>query len=199
MTRAIERKLPWWVVLLVGVACVVIGGVLTAEPFKSLSVLQWLVAAGLLVAALATGDGALATLLGAAALVTAGVAWFESGPNSTRELAVIATLGSAAAAGRVRDGVTSNVPLSAAIGVAAVSTVVGVSVAISLNQGGSVDIAEAPKGPVASSSTTPGATDPTEGNDPTRRTRADAGDTDPSGIPDTTRLTSSAVDATRTS
>ena len=60
-----------------------------------------LVAAGLLVAALATGDGALATLLGAAALVTAGVAWFESGPGSTRELAVVATLGSAAAAGRV--------------------------------------------------------------------------------------------------
>jgi energy-coupling factor transport system substrate-specific component len=60
-----------------------------------------LVAAGLLVAALATGDGALATLLGGAALVTAGVAWFESGPASTRELAVVATLGSAAAAGRV--------------------------------------------------------------------------------------------------
>jgi energy-coupling factor transport system substrate-specific component len=60
-----------------------------------------LVAAGLLVAALATGDGALATLLGGAALVTAGVAWFESGPDSTRELAVVATLGSAAAAGRV--------------------------------------------------------------------------------------------------
>ncbi len=60
-----------------------------------------LVAAGLLVAALASSDGALATLLGAAALVTAGVAWFESGPDSTRELAVVATLGSAAAAGRV--------------------------------------------------------------------------------------------------
>jgi energy-coupling factor transport system substrate-specific component len=59
------------------------------------------IAAGLLVAALATGDGALATLLGGAALVTAGVAWFEAGPDSTRELAVVATLGSAAAAGRV--------------------------------------------------------------------------------------------------
>jgi energy-coupling factor transport system substrate-specific component len=59
------------------------------------------VAVGLLVAALATGDGALATLLGAAALVTAGVAWFESRPGSTRELAVVATLGAAAAAGRV--------------------------------------------------------------------------------------------------
>jgi energy-coupling factor transport system substrate-specific component len=60
-----------------------------------------LVATVLLVAALASSDGALATLLGAAALVTAGVAWFESGPNSTRELVVVATLGSAAAAGRV--------------------------------------------------------------------------------------------------
>jgi energy-coupling factor transport system substrate-specific component len=60
-----------------------------------------IVAAVLLAAALVTGDGALATLLGGAALVTAGVAWFESGPASTRELAVVATLGSAAAAGRV--------------------------------------------------------------------------------------------------
>ena len=60
-----------------------------------------LVAAVLLVAALASSDGALATLLGAAALVTAGVAWFESGPDSTRELVAVATLGSAAAAGRV--------------------------------------------------------------------------------------------------
>jgi energy-coupling factor transport system substrate-specific component len=55
----------------------------------------------LLVAALAVQDGALATLLGAAALVVAGVAWFESGTDSTRELAVIATLAAAAAAGRV--------------------------------------------------------------------------------------------------
>jgi energy-coupling factor transport system substrate-specific component len=60
-----------------------------------------LVAAGLLAAALAVQDGALATALGAAALVTAGVAWFEGGTDSTRELAVIATLAAAAAAGRV--------------------------------------------------------------------------------------------------
>lgn len=59
------------------------------------------IALALLVAALAVNDGALATLLGAAALVVAGVAWFESGADSTRELAVIATLGAAAAAGRV--------------------------------------------------------------------------------------------------
>ena len=39
------------------------------------------------------------------------------------------------AVGRVRDAITSNVPLSAAVGVAAVSTVVGVSVAISPQPG----------------------------------------------------------------
>jgi energy-coupling factor transport system substrate-specific component len=60
-----------------------------------------LVAAALLAAALAVQDGALATALGAAALVAAGVAWFESGTDSTRELAVIATLAAAAAVGRV--------------------------------------------------------------------------------------------------
>jgi energy-coupling factor transport system substrate-specific component len=59
------------------------------------------IALALLVAALAVHDGALATLLGAAALVVAGVAWFESGTDSTRELAVIATLAAAGAAGRV--------------------------------------------------------------------------------------------------
>jgi energy-coupling factor transport system substrate-specific component len=59
------------------------------------------VAVGLLAAALLVQDGALATLLGAAALVAAGVAWFESGTDSTREVAVVATLGAAAAAGRV--------------------------------------------------------------------------------------------------
>ncbi len=55
----------------------------------------------LLVAALVVHDGALATALGAIALVVAGVAWFEGGTDSTRELAVVATLAAAAAAGRV--------------------------------------------------------------------------------------------------
>jgi energy-coupling factor transport system substrate-specific component len=59
------------------------------------------IAVFLLVAALVVQDGALASALGAAALVVAGVAWFESGTDSTRELAVIATLAAAAAAGRV--------------------------------------------------------------------------------------------------
>jgi energy-coupling factor transport system substrate-specific component len=60
-----------------------------------------LVAVILLAAALGVQDGALATALGAAALVVGGIAWFESGTDSTRELAVIATLAAAAAAGRV--------------------------------------------------------------------------------------------------
>jgi energy-coupling factor transport system substrate-specific component len=55
----------------------------------------------LLLAALVVHDGALATALGAIALVVAGVAWFEGGTHSTRELAVVATLAAAAAAGRV--------------------------------------------------------------------------------------------------
>ena len=59
------------------------------------------IAAALFAAALAAPNGALATLLGASALVLAGVAWFERGADSTRELAVVATLGGAAAAGRV--------------------------------------------------------------------------------------------------
>jgi energy-coupling factor transport system substrate-specific component len=55
----------------------------------------------LFVAGLLAPNGALATLLAATALVLAGVAWFERGADSTRELAVVATLGGAAAAGRV--------------------------------------------------------------------------------------------------
>jgi len=60
-----------------------------------------IVAVVLFSAALVVDDGALATLLGAGALVAAGIAWFESGQDSTRELAVVATLAAAAAAGRV--------------------------------------------------------------------------------------------------
>jgi energy-coupling factor transport system substrate-specific component len=59
------------------------------------------IALAMMVAALVVQDGALATALGAGALVVAGVAWFESGTDSTRELAVIATLAAGAAAGRV--------------------------------------------------------------------------------------------------
>ena len=60
-----------------------------------------LLALALLAAALVVNDGALATGLGALALVVGGIAWFEGGALSTRELAVVATLAAAAAAGRV--------------------------------------------------------------------------------------------------
>jgi energy-coupling factor transport system substrate-specific component len=46
-------------------------------------------------------DSGLSLLLVAAALVVAGVAWLESGPSSAREVALVATLGAVAAAGRV--------------------------------------------------------------------------------------------------
>jgi energy-coupling factor transport system substrate-specific component len=46
-------------------------------------------------------DAALALLLVAAALVVAVVAWLETGRSSAREIALAATLGAAAAAGRV--------------------------------------------------------------------------------------------------
>ncbi|MET1060262.1 MAG: sigma-70 family RNA polymerase sigma factor, partial [Nocardioides sp.] len=91
----------------------------------------------------------------------------------------------ATAAGRVRDGITSNVPLSAAIGVAAVSTVVGVSVVVSLNQGNPENVADKPGDSVASTPSSPDATDPSgedptgpDGNDPTRSTSDDTS-TDP--------------------
>ncbi len=59
------------------------------------------VGCALMVTALVVHDGALATLLGSGALLAGGVAWFESSRGSTRELAVVATLAAAAAAGRV--------------------------------------------------------------------------------------------------
>jgi energy-coupling factor transport system substrate-specific component len=52
-------------------------------------------------AATSPGDAALSLLLVAAALVLAGAAWFESGTASTKEIVLVATLGAAAAAGRV--------------------------------------------------------------------------------------------------
>ncbi len=56
----IARHLPWWVVSLLGGACVVLGAVLIAKPFRSLSVLAVVVAATLIltgVSELASGAG----------------------------------------------------------------------------------------------------------------------------------------------
>jgi energy-coupling factor transport system substrate-specific component len=66
-----------------------------------------LVVTGLVLFALAVwaavdrGNDGLSLLLVAGALILLGVAWLESGPDSAKELALIATLGGAAAAGRV--------------------------------------------------------------------------------------------------
>src|SRR5205814_6404587 len=54
-------------------------------------------------------DAALSLLLVAGALVVAGAAWLESGPGSSKELALIATLAAAAAAGRVLFAAVPNV------------------------------------------------------------------------------------------
>ena len=54
-------------------------------------------------------DAALALLLVAASLVVAGAAWLETGPGSSKELVLIATLAAAAAAGRVLFAAVPNV------------------------------------------------------------------------------------------
>ena len=54
-------------------------------------------------------DAALALLLVAGALIVAGAAWLESGPGSSKELVLIATLSAAAAAGRVLFAAVPNV------------------------------------------------------------------------------------------
>jgi energy-coupling factor transport system substrate-specific component len=54
-------------------------------------------------------QSALALLLVAAGLVAAGAAWLESGPGSSKELALVATLAAAAAAGRILFAAIPNV------------------------------------------------------------------------------------------
>jgi energy-coupling factor transport system substrate-specific component len=52
-------------------------------------------------AALSPRDAALSLLLVALALIATGFAWLESGPGSSKEVALVAVLGGAAAAGRI--------------------------------------------------------------------------------------------------
>src|SRR5213079_3504701 len=52
-------------------------------------------------AALDRGNAGLCMLLVAVALILVGVAWHESGTDSAKEIALVATIGGAAAAGRV--------------------------------------------------------------------------------------------------
>lgn len=49
----------------------------------------------------AHGDGRVSIWLAVAALLTAALVWLETGPESAKEIALVATLGGAAAAGRV--------------------------------------------------------------------------------------------------
>jgi len=60
-------------------------------------------------AVIAPADAALALLLVAGGLIVAGAAWLESGPGSSKELVLIATLAAAAAAGRVLFAAVPNV------------------------------------------------------------------------------------------
>jgi len=60
-------------------------------------------------AVLQPNDATLSLLLVAVALIVAGGAWLESGPGSSKELALIATLAAAAAAGRVLFAAVPNV------------------------------------------------------------------------------------------
>ena len=93
------RHLPWWGVLLLGVACVVLGGVLTADPSLSLTALKWLVAAALIV----TGFSELASAgssprprlsrVVAAAWIVAGIVAVSWPGISLRALAVVVAVG----------------------------------------------------------------------------------------------------------
>ena len=68
-------------------------GVLVGSALAAATALAWTV--------LRPDDAGLSLLLAAGALVVAVAAWLETGPGTSRELALVATLAAAAAAGRV--------------------------------------------------------------------------------------------------
>ena len=70
-------------------------------PSRALFVVSGLAFAAAAWAALERSNDGLSLLLVAAALLAAGGAWLERGPDTAKELALIATLGATAAAGRV--------------------------------------------------------------------------------------------------
>ncbi|MGH9250145.1 MAG: lipase family protein [Acidimicrobiales bacterium] len=105
------RRVPWWTVLVLGIACVAVGVWLLAEPFRSLSVLHWLVVAGLIlsgVAELATAEASprpwLSRLIGVGWIVVGVVA--ASWPGITI-LALAIAVGVALVAGGVIKFVTA--------------------------------------------------------------------------------------------
>ena len=103
-----RRRLPWWLALVLGLVCAVVGVVLIFRPFTSLSVLILLVAAGLIVTGVATlaaarsaGWRLLATLAGLA-WIAAGVLVLGWPDLTTRALAVV--VGIALIAGGLVEG-----------------------------------------------------------------------------------------------
>src|SRR5919197_1279862 len=73
-------------------------------------------------AAVDRGNGGLSLLLIAVALLALAAAWLESGPDSAKEIALIATLGGAAAAGRVLFAAIPGVqPITVIVAVAGVA------------------------------------------------------------------------------
>ncbi len=72
------RRLPWWALQLLGLACVIVGALLTVRPFHSLVIFTWLLTAGLLlsgVSQLATAATALRPWLAR----TLGLGWIGAG------------------------------------------------------------------------------------------------------------------------
>ncbi len=78
LRKLLARRLPWWLVLVIGIACVVLGGFLIADPFRSLTVLTWVVGAALIV----SGVGEIASAATASRQWTSylvGVVWIGAG------------------------------------------------------------------------------------------------------------------------
>jgi uncharacterized membrane protein HdeD (DUF308 family)/pimeloyl-ACP methyl ester carboxylesterase len=95
----VARHVPWWGVLLLGVGCVALGGVPIADPSFSLSALDWLVAAALILTGLselafasASARPWLARVVAAVWIVAGIVAVLWSG-ISVRALAVVVGVG----------------------------------------------------------------------------------------------------------
>jgi energy-coupling factor transport system substrate-specific component len=70
-------------------------------PSRAILLLSAVALAAAAWAALDPARGRVAVLLAACSVVAAGFAWLEGGPTSTHDLALVATLGGIAAAGRV--------------------------------------------------------------------------------------------------
>ncbi len=72
------RRLPWWAVLAIGGGCVALGSVLTADPSRSISVLEWLAGAALFLTGVAELAGS-GTATRPRLTRTAGALWIAAG------------------------------------------------------------------------------------------------------------------------